>query len=46
MLCKIYLCKEGDILPHDVIYEKGDFAEYEPGKPYPYIEEPIVTTVN
>lgn len=45
MLCKIYPCTEGDTLPHNVIAEKGDFAEYEPGKPYPYIEEPVVTTI-
>ncbi|MDR2107957.1 MAG: molybdopterin-dependent oxidoreductase, partial [Coriobacteriales bacterium] len=46
MLCKIYPVQPGDVLPHDVIAEKGDFAAYEPGKPYPYIEEPIVTTIN
>jgi anaerobic selenocysteine-containing dehydrogenase len=46
MLCKIYPVVEGDILPHQVIAEQGDFAVYEPGKPYPYIEEPVVTTIN
>ena len=46
MLCKIYPCKEGDVMPHDIIAEKGDFAEYEPGKAYKLVEEPIITTVN
>ncbi len=46
MLCKIYPCKEGDVMPHDVIAEKGDFAVYEPGKPYTPVEEPVVTTIN
>jgi anaerobic selenocysteine-containing dehydrogenase len=46
MLCTIYPAKDDDILPHQVIADKGDFAEYEPGKPYPYIEEPVVTTIN
>lgn len=45
MLCKIYPCKEGDILPHEVIAEKGNFAQSEPGQPYPYIEQPVVTTI-
>ena len=26
--------------------EKGDFAEYEPGKPYEPVEEPVVTVMN
>ena len=38
--------QEGDVLPHEVIAEKGDFAEYEPGKPYKPVEEPVVTTIN
>ena len=46
MLCKIYPCKEGDVMPHDIIAEKGDFAEYEPGKAYKLVEEPVVTTIN
>ena len=46
MLCKIYPCKEGDVMPHDIIAEKGDFAEYEPGKAYKLVEEPVITTVN
>ncbi|MEQ3363363.1 molybdopterin-dependent oxidoreductase [Raoultibacter massiliensis] len=46
MLCKIYPCQEGDVLPHEVIAEKGDFAEYEPGKPYEPVEEPVVTVMN
>ena len=46
MLCKIYPCKEGDVMPHDVIAEKGDFAVYEPGKPYEPVEKPVVTTIN
>ena len=46
MLCKIYPCKEGDVMPHDVIAEKGDFAVYEPGKPYEPVEQPVVTTIN
>ena len=45
MLCKIYPVKEGDVMPHDVIAEKGDFAEYIPGKPYDPVEEPVVTVV-
>lgn len=46
MLCKIYPVKEGDVMPHDVIAEKGDFAVYEPGKPYKLVEEPVVTVIN
>ena len=46
MLCKIYPVQPGDVLPHDVIAEKGDFAEYEPGKPYQVVEEPVVTVIN
>ena len=46
MLCKIYPCKEGDVMPHDIIAEKGDFAEYEPGKAYKLVEEPVITTIN
>jgi hypothetical protein len=46
MLCKIYPVRDGDALPHDVIAQDGSFAKYEPGKPYPYVEEPVVTTVN
>ena len=46
MLCKIYPVQEGDVLPHDVIAEKGDFAVYEPGKAYARIEEAVVTVMN
>ena len=46
MLCKIYPVQPGDVLPHDVIAEKGDFAAYEPGKPYQVVEEPVVTVIN
>ena len=45
MLCKIYPVQEGDVMPHDVIAEKGDFAEYELGKPYEPVEAPVVTVV-
>ena len=45
MLCKIYPCKEGDVMPHDIIAEKGDFAEYEPGQAYKLVEEPVVTVM-
>jgi anaerobic selenocysteine-containing dehydrogenase len=40
MLCKIYPVMEGDTLPHDVIAKNGDFAQWEPGKRYPVLEEP------
>lgn len=46
MLCKIYPVQEGDVLPHEVIAEKGDFAPYEPGKPYQPVEEPVVTVMS
>ena len=46
MLCKIYPVQEGDVLPHEVIAEKGDFAPYEPGKPYEPVEEPVVTVMS
>lgn len=45
MLCKIYPYNEKDILPHEVIAEKGNFASYEPGKPYTPVEEPVVTVM-
>ena len=46
MLCKIYPVQEGDVLPHEVIAEKGDFAPYEPGKPYEPVEEPVITVMS
>ncbi|MBR2522591.1 MAG: molybdopterin-dependent oxidoreductase [Coriobacteriales bacterium] len=45
MLCKIYPVRDGDVMPHDVIAEKGDFAKYVPGEPYKPIEEPVVTVM-
>ncbi|MDR3052370.1 MAG: molybdopterin-dependent oxidoreductase [Coriobacteriales bacterium] len=45
MLCKVYPVQDGDKLPHEVVAEQGNYAQWEPGQRYPDIEEPLVTYI-